>query len=385
MIEINLQSVAYNIFFGFLFFLWLVRDHQRIRLGDRLKNGSLKWIWLFFVIYTPIMTIAVIFIFHSDVSLAITTAIRDGFLQGVNVYDPNLPEIDKVVQHLLKDGTTINGVYHYFPPDLFIHTFFFVLFGWLNGLIPQIYNFWFLLTNLFLLSILYPLVKQIVNLENKRLFPIYAVFVSHFLMTNSTLMLLLFVIGYYFLQRNKNSIGYTGYVMGASIKYAPGLHLIIHMIDDLKQSLDTRSMSNLIPYLFGSVILALTMIPFGFFNVLESTILYQGEIGRREGLATIQGPLLVEIMLHLDAMFEGLLGYYNIVFLLLSILTLIFALKVGRNTYEKIMYLQFIMLFLLPFMATELFIVTMFHWFFVMILENDDLDPLLEPVNSYPN
>ena len=100
MIEINFQSVAYNIFFGFMFLLWLVRDHHKVRLGDRLRNGSLKWIWLFFLIYTPIMAYAVIFIFHSDVSLAITTAIKDGFLKGINVYDPNLPE--KVVQHLLK-------------------------------------------------------------------------------------------------------------------------------------------------------------------------------------------------------------------------------------------------------------------------------------------
>ena len=89
-------------------------------------------------------------------------------------------------------------------------------------------------------------------------------------------------------------------------------------------------------------------------------------------------------MLHLDDTFEGILGFYNIVFLLLSIITLIFALKVGRNTYEKIMFLQFIMLFLLPFMATELFIVTMFHWFFVMILENDDIDPLIKPINTHP-
>jgi hypothetical protein len=121
------------------------------------------------------------------------------------------------------------------------------------------------------------------------------------------------------------------------------------------------------------------MIPFGFFNVLESTILFQGEIGRRTELATIQGPLLVEIMLHLN-----LLDFYNLVFLLSSFLALIFSLKIGKNTYEKIIYLQFIMLFLLPFMATELFVVTIFHWFFVMILENDDIDPLIEPINTHP-
>jgi hypothetical protein len=368
MLELNLQSVAYNIFFGFMFFLWLIRDHQLFRLGDRLKNGSLRYIWTFSIIYTPIMTYAVIFIFHSDVNLAIRTAI-EGFLTGVNVYDPNAPI--KVVEHLLKNGDSIFGVYHYFPPDLFVHTIFYVLFGWLN-FITEITEFWFFITNLILLGLLYPLIKHIVKLEHKRLLPMYSVFICHFLMTNSTLMLVFFVIGYYFLQNNKKSVGYTGYIMGASVKYAPGLHLVIHMIEDLRQSIDTRSITNFLPYILGSIILALTMIPFGFFNVIESTILFQGEIGRRTELATIQGPLLIEIMLHLD-----ILDLYNIVFVLSSILALVLSLKMGKNTYEKIMYLQFIMLFLLPFMATELFVVTIFHWFFVMILENDDIDPLI--------
>jgi hypothetical protein len=375
MLEVNLQSVAYNVFFGFMFFLWLIRDHRLIRLGDRLKNGSLRHIWVFSLIYTPIMTYAVIFVFHSDVNIAIRSAI-EGFLTGVNVYDPNTPI--KVVEHLLKSGEVILGVYHYFPPDLFVHTVFYIIFGWLN-FITEISEIWFLFTNLILIGLLYPLVKHIVKLEHKRLIPIYSVFICHFLMTNSTLMLVFFVIGYYFLQNNKKSIGYAGYVMGASVKYTPGLHLVIHMIEDLQQSIDTRSVSNFLPYILGSVILALTMIPFGFFNVLESTILFQGEIGRRTELATIQGPLLVELMLHLN-----ILDLYNIVFLLSSFLALIFSLKVGQNTYEKIMYLQFIMLFLLPFMATELFIVTIFHWFFVMILGNDNIDPLIKPINTFP-
>jgi hypothetical protein len=321
------------------------------------------------------MTYAVIFIFHSDVNIAIRSAI-EGFLSGVNVYDPNTPI--KVVEHLLKSGEVILGVYHYFPPDLFVHTVFYLIFGWLNFIIV-ISEFWFLSTNLILIGFLYPLIKHIVKLEHKRLIPMYSVFICHFIMTNSTLMLVFFVIGYYFLQNNKKSIGYTGYIMAASVKYTPGLNLVIHMIEDLQQSIDTRSITNFLPYILGSVTLALTMIPFGFFNVLESTILFQGEIGRRTELATIQGPLLVEIMLHLN-----LLDFYNLVFLLSSFLALIFSLKIGKNTYEKIIYLQFIMLFLLPFMATELFVVTIFHWFFVMILENDDIDPLIEPINTHP-
>jgi hypothetical protein len=189
-------------------------------------------------------------------------------------------------------------------------------------------------------------------------------------------MLVFFAIGYYFLQKERITVGYTAYVLSASIKYTTGLHLIIHLIDDIQKSIIDRKFSRFIPYLIASFILLLTMLPFGVFNVLESTLLFQGEISRRTTLARIQGPLLVELLQHLD-----LLQYYNCLFLLTSMIALLLALKIGKNLYEKQLHLSFYMLFLLPFMATELFIIHIFHWFFTMMNDNEDH----EFINMNPN
>ena len=365
MVVVDLTSIIYNIVFGFLFLLWWYRNHPAIRIADRIKHGSIVKIWLVAIIYVPIMSISVVFYLHSDVSAAITSGAQ-AFLQGVNVYTQN------VVIHYLTDGTLVYSVYHYFPPDLFINSVFFLLFGWIDTLfIYPAYN-WLVVTNILLIICLYPLIRKIVYLEDRRLIPCYLVFMSHFLATNSILMLVFFAIGYYFLQRKHKIAGYTSYMLSAAIKYMTGLYLIIFFLEDIKATLNDRNIRRFVPYIIASFVLLIMMIPFGIIQVIIATLFYQGDINDRIKVAAIQGPLLTEIMLYF-----GIINYYNIVFIITSIITLIVAWKVGKNTYERQMLLSFIMMFILPFMATELFIIPMFSWFFTMINNNEDIDPLL--------
>jgi hypothetical protein len=171
--------------------------------------------------------------------------------------------------------------------------------------------------------------------------------------------------------RNSRKAGLGLYNISASIKYAPGLYLIIHFVEDLKTAIRTRQFSNFLHYLPGSLVLLVSMLPFGIFNVIESTLLYQGDVGLRSTLATIQGPLLVEILLHLN-----ILSFYNIFFILGSVLSLGVSLRIGKNIYERQVYFAHFMMFLLPFMATELYVVPLFHWFITMMRGNEDSDPL---------
>lgn len=367
MVTFDLQSVAYNIFFGFMFLLWWYRNHPVIRIADRIKHGSIIKIWLFALIYVPIMSIMVIFYLQSDVSTAITTGVQ-GFLNGINVYKQN------VVVHYLSNGKQVDSVYHYFPPDLFVNSFFFLLFGWIDNVFNYPAYNWLVITNIFFIIGLYPLMRKVVDLEDIRLIPCYIVFMCHFLATNSILMLIFFVFGYYFLQRKQKTLGYTNYVLSASIKYMTGLYLVIFFLEDLNITLKDKNITRFIPYIIGILVLTILMLPFGIIQVIIATLFYQGDISKRIGIASVEGPLLVEIMLIFN-----LLSYYDGVFIITSIITVIIAWKIGKNTYERQMLLAFSMMFLLPFMATELFIIPMFSWFFTMMNNNEDTDPLLNP------
>ena len=87
--------------------------------------------------------------------------------------------------------------------------------------------------------------------------------------------------------------------------------------------------------------------------------MFQLAITERSQVAGIYGPILIEAVLVFN-----LLDYYAIIFAIASLLSIIIALKYGKNTYEKEMILSFLFMMILPFYGTEMLIVPIFLWLF---------------------
>ena len=119
-------------------------------------------------------------------------------------------------------------------------------------------------------------------MPNKRLLPPYIIVTCMFLFSNSSLMVLYFVFGYYFFKvRNNAYFGVLFYILAAGVKYMTGLFLLVHFIEEVSHTKKKEDLRFLKPYLLGSVIFLITIMPFGILNVLNATFLYQGDVSTR--------------------------------------------------------------------------------------------------------
>ncbi|MFX1505808.1 MAG: hypothetical protein ACFFDC_06790, partial [Promethearchaeota archaeon] len=293
---------------------------------------------------------------NTDVDDAITSGVRAFVLEGINPYQNN------VVEHHI-DSEKIFGRYHYFPPDLLTYSLFYLFFGAI--LHPLLQTYWFVPLNFILLIPGYWLITQIVDWPHHQLFPFTVLLITPFLFTNSMLMWFFFLIGYYFYEKRENQIvGMTFYVLAASVKYMVGFIILFYFIQSLKELYNENQFTNwqvigsrLAPFIISSLVLTLFCLPFGFFDVINSVFLYQGDPRFRAEVAQSVGPLLIEIL-----KFLNLTSWYLPVLGVIIILALIILSK--QPTYDQIIHFSFLAMIVLPFYATELFItLPFFFWF----------------------
>ena len=138
-----------------------------------------------------------------------------------------------------------------------------------------------------------------------------------------------------------------------------GLFLLVHFIEEVSHTKKKEDLRFLKPYLLGSVIFLITIMPFGILNVLNATFLYQGDVSTRMKIAGIYGPILIEF-----ALWFNFLDIYTFIFVIFALLSFIIAFKYGKNTYERKMIISFLFMFILPFYGTELIVVSILLWYF---------------------
>ncbi|MHA2363233.1 MAG: hypothetical protein ACXAC7_04700 [Candidatus Hodarchaeales archaeon] len=355
----DVLPIIYNLGILTLFIFWLTRNNDRNPLEGWIKRGNLKLLWILFIVVLILSLVSNLTFLGSDVDDAVVSGTM-AFSSGSNPYQ------EDVVVHFDRNGTKILGLYHYFPSDLLVYTVIYFLFGFLEIFDPRLFNSWFFIGNVIFLSLGYLLTRKIVDVPDNRLFPLYGLITSFFLFTNSSLALLYFLIGFYLFKRFKDKnepyrldFGIFSYIMSAGVKYIAGLLLVVHTLEDALTIRRLQDLRIIRPYLVGSVLFFLLILPFGFFDVLKATFLYQGEISARSEVAGVYGPILVEIMLFLD-----IIELYTVCFFLTSGICVIIAFRKGETTYERQMWLSYLFMFILPFYGTEFLIIPLILWFF---------------------
>ncbi len=362
-----LAPLLYNVLFISLWILWFL-FHREMQDG-RLKGYFRSYLEKDVLFYPITVILIVIFLFllldyaviNTDVDDAITSAVQ-AYLKGSNPYKENV-----VVHHVSIDGnfSIVLGRYHYFPPDLLIYSFFYLLVG--DLFFPILETYWFVPLHLLLLVPGYWLVTRIVNWPHQRLVLFYILLVTPFLFTNSMLMLFFFILGYYLFElKEQRTLGMICYVVAASIKYMVGFIILFYFVKMVKELYhqgaffkEYRTIAqNITPYLISSMFLAILSLPFGLIDVIVSVFVYQGITGFRDEVAQSTGPLLMEIL--------KIFSLDHILFLPLAAFIAICAFFFLRKheSYEQILHFSFLSMLILPFYATELFITIPFYFWF---------------------
>lgn len=343
--------IIYNIGIVAMFLAWIYQD--RLPIKKIVTEGRLLYWYLFSISWLFLGLISNFTFLGSDVDDAIMSAAR-AFVGGANPY------VQDVVIHLLNNHV-VYGVYHYFPSDLFVYSFMYIVFRPINQMFPQLLNSWFFFSNVLFLSIGYLFVRKILDqVEDKRLIPIYISVTCFFLYTNSSLLVLYFAMGFYFMDKLKrHNAGITAYILGAGVKYITGLLIFVQVVEEFAHVKKLADLKFLKPYIIGAIVFVILIIPFGILNTLNSTFLYQLAVKQRSQVAGIYGPVLIEAVLVLN-----ILPYFSIIFIIAIILSIYVTFKYGKTTYEREMILSFLFMLILPFYGTELLIVPVLLWLF---------------------
>ena len=356
--------ILYNLIFLALWLLWIdyhyKKDESKVRsiLKTYLEKDSHFYLATGLVIALFLFLLFSYAIFNTDVDDAITSGV-EAFLKGHNPYQENV-----VIHHLPEPMGITLGLYHYFPSDLLSYSLFYILGGGL--FVPILGTYWFMPYHLLLMLPGYWLTYNIVGWPHRRLLPFYLLLLTPFLFTNSMLMWFFFMIGYYcYEEKGHHNIGMIFYVLAASVKYLVGFIIVFYFLRTItglyqqwKNSISFKSIvKELSPYISGSFVLTIISLPFGLIDVIVAVFLYQGDPAYRDDVAQSVGPFLTEILkiFQLDSSY-----------LLCAALILIIALFIIRNhtTHEKIIHISFLVMFILPFYGTELFITLPFYWWF---------------------
>ena len=344
--------IIYNVGVLLTILLWIYQD--KVHLKKIITEGKLIYWYIFSFLWLIFSVLANIFVLKSDVEDAIISATKSFVNNGTNVYKYN------VVTHLLNNQVVL-GLYHYFPSDLLIYSTIYIFCKPIINVFPFLKDSWFVFGNALFLTIGYIFVKKIVNqVEHKRLVPVYIFVTAFFLFTNSALLVMYFTMGFYLIKKlSMHNSGITAYIFAAGVKYITGLLLFVQIIEEFMHVRKLEDLKFLEPYIIGSIIFAILIAPFGFYNMLNATFLYQLEVSKRSQLAGIYGPLLIELVLEFN-----LLNYFSFIFIIASIISIFISFKLGKTTYEREIILTFCFLLILPFYGTELTIVPLLLWLF---------------------
>ena len=343
--------ILYNLGMLCIILLWVYQD--KLTLKKIITTGNLVYWYIFSFIWLIFSVIANFTFLGSDVDDAIISGTEAFVNTGANPYAKN------VVVHLL-DHQVVLGLYHYFPSDLLVYSLVYSVFKPINSVFPFLKNSWFVVGNMLFLTISYFFVKKILDqVAHKRLIPIYIFITAFFLFTNSALLVLYFTIGFFFLKKVSNhNAGITAYILAAGVKYITGLLLFVQMIEEFMHVKKISDLKFLKPYIIGTVF-SILIAPFGFYNMINATFLYQLEVSSRSQVAGIYGPILIEVVLLFN-----LLDYFSIIFIIAVIISIIITFKLGKTTYEREMILSLCFMLILPFYGTELAIVPLLLWLF---------------------
>ncbi|MFX1517082.1 MAG: hypothetical protein ACFFC6_12340 [Promethearchaeota archaeon] len=360
-IFIYLGPFLYNLIFVSLWILWFMyhREEENQGLKYYFRKYLRDKVW-FYGITGSIIVVFLIFLFsyviwNTDVDDAITSAVQ-AVVQGINPYQ------EDVVEHHINSEIILSR-YHYFPPDLITYSLFYYIFG--SIFYPGLQTYWFVPLHIILIIPGYWVITQLIEWPHHQLFPFTVLLITPFLFTNSMLMWFFFLIGYYFYEKKEQRIlGMTFYVLAASVKYMVGFIIFFYFIQSLKELYYEKQFTNwrvlgqkLAPYAISSLILTLICLPFGFFDVITSVFLYQGDPQYRAEVAQFVGPLLIEIL-----KFLNLISWYLPILVVIVFLALIILWQ--QPTYTQIIHFSFLAMIILPFYGTELFItLPFFFWF----------------------
>lgn len=352
----NFAPILYNGIFIILWALWMESERKEgvsKKINDFVTKNKLFYPFSLAIIVIALFLLFSYAIWNTDVDDAITSGVK-AYLNGSNPYSEN------VVKHLSAEGEEIWGTYHYFPPDLIIYSFFYLIIG--HFFEPILATYWFVPLNIVLITLMYFVSRKLIDWEENRKILFFLCIITPFIFNNSILMAFFFVMGYY--MYNVMTERYSAmifYVLSASVKYMTGLLIIGHFWRDLKEiyAAETKNIAFklIVPYIVASIVLMITMIPFGIINVLIAVFLYQGLPEFRNDVAQTAGPLLIEIL-----NFFSLENYYLVIVLIIVIVALV-MLK-DKEINEMVMHLSFLVMLILPFYATELFIVPLLYWWF---------------------
>lgn len=349
--------ILYNIGIIALFALWFIQDRIPV-LKRIITEGNLKNWYVFSSLWFIFSIIANFFFLQSDVDDAVISG-AVAFVNGHNVYaGPCNPGTCYVV-HLLPSGPVL-GLYHYFPSDLLIYSFIYYIYRPLLSIFPFLRDSWFFIANVIFLFIGYLFVRKILDhVEDRRLIPIYVFVTCFFLFSNSSLLVMYFTIGFYCLKKlSMKKLGITAYVLSAGVKYITGLILFVQFVEEGMKVKSIEDLKFLIPYIVGSIVMLIIILPFGLGNMINATILYQ--VGpQRSQVAGIYGPILIEIILLFN-----ILNLFTYIFIISIVVSIVLAFKIGKTTYERQMILCFLFMLILPFYGTELLIVPLLLWMF---------------------
>lgn len=343
--------LLYNVSFLAVLLVWL--NKEKIETRVKVSNVTL---WVVSAIITTIsIVINVLFVIYdlTDVDNVLWTG-SEAFIEGTNPYT------HQVVEHIDADGEVFYSYYNYGPVNLIVYSLFFLLFG-------SLFGEWWLFPASFLLSIacyfthgaMRRNTEAMINIgpeqgnssplivwDHQRDLPLFCMLVSPFLANNSILMLLFFMIGQYFRQKEQRTLEVIFYVLGAQVKFMTGLIVAIMLIDQVRDW--DLSPKALFPYFGGFIVYILGALPFDFYGVIRGELLHQGDPSERTGQIT--GPVLIEILLFFETT-------YLLIPAALLIMAVSYWLTVQRPFEDRVIILCLISLFLLPFYGTELAII----------------------------
>ena len=344
--------IIYNVGVLLTILLWVYQD--KVHLKQIITEGKLAFWYIFAASWLILSILANTYVLKSDVEDAIISATKAFVNNGTNVYKYS------VVVHLL-NNQVVYGLYHYFPSDLFVYSIVYFFCKPIITIFPFLHDSWFVFGNALFLTVGYFFVKKILDqVEHKRLVPVYIFVTAFFLFTNSALLVMYFTLGFYLIKKlSMHSSGIAAYIFAAGVKYITGLLLFVQIVEEFLHIRKLEDLKFLIPYIIGTIPFLIIIAPFGFYNMINATFLYQLDVSSRSQVAGIYDPLLIELVLEFD-----LLNYFSLIFIIASNISIFISFKLGKTTYEREIILTFCFLLILPFYGTELTIVPLLLWLF---------------------
>lgn len=350
-----------------LFGVWFTLSNKTLHLSTSILYYTIGLSLILFFLYREIA-------FTGDITLGVIDGAK-ALWDGINPYTEN------VVRHAVPNipGETRLATYAYLPVDLLTYSLLLGVMNFASSLLsgpevpdylPGFNAFGILLSNLMFFGISAIIIRKVIQSELKQAITLTLAFFTVLIWNNVCLAQTLFFTGWYFHKKDQSNLTIVFWTLSMLSKYFAGIFIVSYIVEYFRR----KEILECIIKGTIAVIMTLTfLIPFGFMEVLNSTVLfYNSEERTADG--SLGGSLFSEFVLFFNL--ESVIGLFTIIgFGLILIMALILS-----DLYKRLVVTSLLSLLVISGISAQFFPMIIF----ILIISKQIVifDPIVEKESS---